>query len=122
VQEGTSTVESGRPCTPAPASDGALPPGYPPRLALPPGAVVTDISRQAGLDLVTGRVDAPVDAVLTHFRESAEPAGFVVTRDEDEGQAGRLQLFGATSEIGVTVARLGCPRGATGFTVQVPAA
>ena len=122
VQEGTSTVESGAACVPAAEVDQPLPASYPSRLPLPPGAVLTDVRRQGEQDLVTGRVEGDADDVLTHFREAAEPAGFGVVRDEDEGRSGRLQLFGAAAVVDVTVARLTCPRGSAGFTlaVQVP--
>jgi hypothetical protein len=113
VLEGSSRVESGAPCpTPAPR------PGVPAApVALPPAAVLTDVTEQAGQRLVTGRVAAPVDQVLEHFRSAP---GFVVTRDEDEGRGGRLLLFGARGDVAVTVARLTCPRGFTGFTIAAP--
>lgn len=119
VQEGTSTVESGAPCVPAPETTAALPATYPPRLPLPPGSLLTAVERLGGVDLVSGRVDAGAEAVLDHFRTAAEPAGFAVVRDEDEGRAGKLQLFGSTATLDVTVAQLTCPRGASSFTVQV---
>lgn len=98
---------------PAPSLDPASVP--PPPVDLPPGAVLTDVTQAGQERLVTGRVAAGVDEVLEHFRGAA---GFVVTRDEDEGRAGELRLFGAAGEIGVTVARLTCPRGQTGFTLS----
>ena len=111
--EGTSTVESGSPCVaPSPLADSAVPESP---VLLPTGAVLTDVTEAAGQQLITGRVDLPVAAVLEHFR--AAP-GFVVSRDEDEGRGGRLQLFGVSGDVGVTVARLTCPRGVTGFTVS----
>ena len=111
--EGSSSAVSGAPCVPTPALTAAVPP---PPVALPAGAVLTDV-RQAGAQrLVSGRVEATVDEVLAHFRSAP---GFVVSRDEDEGRAGELQLFGAAGDVGVTVARLTCPRGATSFTVAV---
>ena len=122
VQEGTSTVESGAPCVPAAEVDQPLPASYPSRFPLPPGTVLTDVRRQGERDLVTGRVEGDAEALLTHFRDAAEPAGLAVVRDEDEGRAGRLQLCGAAVTVDVTVARLTCPRGSAGFTlaVQVP--
>jgi hypothetical protein len=48
---------------------------------------------------VTGRAPGDARDVLEHFRTAAGPAGFAVIRDEDEGRSGRLQLFGATSEV-----------------------
>ena len=86
-----------------------------PPVDLPPGSVLTDVRQVGDQRLVTGRVSATVDQVLEHFR-TAE--GFVVSRDEDEGRAGELQLFGAAGTVGVTVARLTCPRDQTGFTVS----
>lgn len=109
--DGVSTVESGAPCVPpSPLAEplAALP------VEPPPGAVLTGVTEQAGQRLVTGRVAGPVDGVLEHFR--AAP-GYVVSRDEDEGRAGRLQLFGARGDVGITVALLTCPRGSTGFTI-----
>lgn len=111
--EGSSTVESGAPCVAASPLDAASVP--PPPVALPPGSVLTDVTQSGPTRLVTGRVEADVDAVLDHFR-TAE--GFVVSRDEDEGRAGELQLFGAAGDVGVTVARLTCPRGSTSFTLS----
>lgn len=119
VQDGVSVVESGRPCEPQPAVPGPLPEAYPQALVLPAGSLVTDVREQAGAQLVTGRVEGDASAVLEHFRAAAEPAGFAVIRDEDEGRAGRLQLFGVGSEVGVTVAQLTCPAGSTGFTLSV---
>lgn len=84
-------------------------------VALPFGAVLTDVREIGGQRLVTGRAPASVTEVLAHFR--AAP-GYVVTRDEDEGRSGELQLFGSTGDVGVTVARLTCPRGQTGFTLS----
>ena len=118
-QEGVSVAESGNPCVPEPAVPGPLPTDYPAGLALPAGTVVTFTAEQAGTSFVSGRVDADVATTLSHFRDLAEPAGFAVIRDEEEGAGGRLQLFGATSEVGVTVAMLPCPRGSAGFTVSV---
>lgn len=114
--DGTSVTGSSAPCEPAPALDGEQPPVP---LALPAGSVVTDVTEIAGQRLVTGRVSAEVSDVLEHFRLAAEPAGFVVQRDEDEGRAGELLLFGVRGDVGITVARLACPRGDTGFTVAV---
>lgn len=119
VVEGTSTVASSSPCSVA------APIVAPERgtvLPLPPGAVLTDVTEQTGQRLATGRVEAGVEEVLAHFRAAAASGGYVVQRDEDEGRAGRLLLFGSAGEIGVTVARLTCPRGATGFTLAVPLA
>lgn len=121
VQEGTSTVESGAPCVPAPEVSAPLPASYPASLALPRGAVVTSVGRQGGFDLVSGRVEAPAEDVLDHFRDAAEPAGFAIVRDEDEGRAGQLQLFGPSRELGITVAQLTCPRGSSGFTLRTQA-
>lgn len=109
--EGSSTVESSRPCVAAPP----LAPVPPVPVALPAGALVTDVTEAAGQRLVTGRVEATVEQVLAHFRSVP---GFVVTRDEDEGRAGELQLFGSTGDVGVTVARSTCPRGETRFTLS----
>ena len=113
--EGVSEGASGAPCVPP--SPLAAPPEPPPPVVLPPGAVLTDVAEQAGQRLVTGRVEATVEEVLAHFR--ADP-GYVVTRDEDEGRSGRLQLFGARGDVGVIVAVLTCPRGLTGFTISSP--
>lgn len=82
---------------------------------LPLGSVLTDVRQVGDQRLVTGRAPATVGQVLEHFRSSE---GFVVSRDEDEGRSGELQLFGAAGTVGVTVARLTCPRGQTGFTVS----
>ena len=119
AQDGVSVVESGAPCVPEPAVPGPLPPGYPAELALPPGTVVTYTAEQAGTLFVSGRVDADAMTTLQHFRDAAEPAELAVIRDEDEGAGGRLQLFGATTEVGVTVVTLPCPAGAAGFTVSI---
>lgn len=110
--EGESVAEPGVPCVPP--SPLAAPPVPPPPVALPPGSVLVDVSEQAGQRLVSGRVEATVEQVLAHFR--TDPS-YVVTRDEDEGRAGRLQLFGARGDVAVTVAELTCPAGLTGFTV-----
>lgn len=111
--EGTSTVEPGAPCVaPSPLDAASVPP---PPVPLPPGAVLTDVTQAGPLRLVTGRVEATVDEVLDHFRGAP---GFVVSRDEDEGRSGELQLFGATGDVTVLVARSTCPRGATRFTVS----
>lgn len=118
-QDGVSVAESGNPCLPEPAVPGPLPAGYPEQLALPPDTVITFTAEQGDTLYVSGRVDADVATTLAHFRDLAEPAGFAVIRDEEEGAGGRLQLFGATSEVGVTVAMLPCPRGSAGFTVSV---
>ena len=119
VQDGVSVVESSEPCVPEPAVREALPAGYPRALELPAGTVITYVEEQPGAQVVSGRVQASAADVLEHFRSTAEPAGFAVIRDEDEGRAGRLQLFGATSEVAVTVAKLTCPAGSAGFTVSV---
>ena len=87
----------------------------PPPVDLPPGSVLTDVRQVGDQRLVTGRVSTTVAQTLAHFRAAD---GFVVSRDEDEGRAGELQLFGAAGTIGVTVARLTCPRGQTGFTLS----
>jgi hypothetical protein len=113
--EGESRVESGNPCVPVPAL--ASTPSPAPPVVLPPGAVLTDVTVQAGQRLVTGQLDATVEEVLEHFRRDP---GYVVTRDEDEGRSGRLQLFGVRGEVGVTVAVLTCPPGLTGFTISAP--
>ena len=104
----------GAPCVPP-----SPVPAVPTAVRLPAGAVLTDVTVQAGQRLVTGRVALPVEQVLEHFR--AAP-GYVVTRDEDEGRAGELLLFGAAGDVGVTVAELTCPRGATGFTIATSGA
>lgn len=111
--EGTSVAASGVACAP-PSPLPAPPPDVP--LALPPGAVLTDTTLLGGQRLVSGRVEDSVAAVLGHFR--AAP-GYVVQRDEDEGRSGELVLFGATGDVSVTVARLTCPQGSTGFTIAV---
>ena len=111
--EGSSTAQSGAPCAAPSPLDAASVPAPP--VDLPPGSVLTDVRQVGDQRLVTGRVSATVDQVLEHFR-TAE--GFVVSRDEDEGRSGELQLFGAAGTVGVTVARLTCPRGQTGFTVS----
>lgn len=113
--EGVSTQVPGLPCVPVPPL--TAPPTPPPPVVLPPGTVLTDVTVQSGQRLVTGQVDAPVEEVLAHFR--SDP-GYVVTRDEDEGRTGRLQLFGARGEVGILAAVLTCPRGLTGFTISVP--
>ncbi len=111
---GTSTAESGAPCVaPSPLDAASVPP---PPVDLPRGSELTDVRQVADQRLVTGRVPATVEQVLAHFR-AAE--GFVVSRDEDEGRSGELQLFGAAGTVGVTVARLTCPPGQTGFTLAV---
>lgn len=110
--EGSSSVAPGLPCqapTPLPAAAATAAP-----VALPPGALLTDVREQAGQRLVTGRTPAPVGEVLDHFRAVE---GHVVVRDEDEGRSGRLLLFGAGGDVAVTVARQTCPRGTTGFTL-----
>ncbi len=111
--EGESVVASGVPCVPS----SPLPSAPPAAVALPRDSVVVDITEQAGQRLVSGRVEATVAEVLTHFR--SDPA-YVVTRDEDEGRSGRLQLFGSAGDVAITVAVLTCPRGQTGFTVSIP--
>ena len=113
--EGSSTVESGAPCLPAPPLAAATAPQPP--VALPPDAVLTDVREVGGTRLVTGRSPGTVAEVLAHFRGVT---GYVVVRDEDEGRAGELQLFGVAGDVGVTVARLTCPRGLTGFTLATP--
>lgn len=113
--EGESTQVPGVACVPVPPL--TAPPTPPPPVVLPAGAVLTDVTVQQGQRLVTGQLEAPVEEVLEHFRNDP---GYVVTRDEDEGRAGRLQLFGARGEVGITVAVLTCPRGLTGFTISVP--
>ena len=112
TQEGVSSAAPGASCAPAPELVADPAPSAP--VALPAGAVLTDVTQQAGQRLVTGRVEAPVQEVLEHFRAAPD---YVVSRDEDEGRSGRLQLFGARGEVSVTVARLTCPRGSTGFTL-----
>jgi hypothetical protein len=113
--EGESRVEPGRSCAPVPPLAAA--PSPPPPVQLPTGSVLTDVTVQQDQRLVTGRVDATVQEVLEHFRRDP---GYVVTRDEDEGRSGRLQLFGARGALGVTVAVLTCPQGLTGFTISSP--
>lgn len=113
--EGTSTQEPGVACQ-APEPLTSAPP-VPADLALPAGAVLTDTRPLGGSASVTGRVEAPVAEVLAHFRAAVDAAGFVLQRDEDEGRAGELAFFGARGTGQVTVSRLTCPRGATGFTV-----
>ena len=110
--EGVSTAVPGVPCVPA--SPLAAAPDRPPPVALPPGAVLTDVTEQAGQRLVSGQVGGSVQEVLAHFRRA--PA-YVVTRDEDEGVAGELVLFGPRGDVAVTVAELACPQGVTGFTL-----
>ncbi len=111
--EGESTQAPGVTCSP-PSPLAAVPS---PPVALPPGSVVVGLDEQAGQRLLTGRVEATVDEVLDHFRGLP---GAVVSRDEDEGRTGRLQLFAAAGDVGVTVALLTCPRGLTGFTLSTP--
>lgn len=109
--DGVSTLESGVPCVPPSILSepvGVLP------VEPPPGAVLTDVAQQGGQRLITGRVVGSVEDVLEHFRSAP---GYVVSRDEDEGRSGRLQLFGARGDVAVTVALLTCPRGSTGFTI-----
>jgi hypothetical protein len=118
-QDGVSVVESPRPCEPEPATSDPVPEGFPRQLALPPGTVVTGVGSAADQVQVTGRAAGDAGDLLEHFRTAAGPAGLAVIRDEDEGRSGRLQLFGATSEVSVTVARLGCPAGSARFTVAV---
>lgn len=120
VQEGTSTVESGAPCVPTPVTAAPLPAAFPQRLALPAGSEQIGVERRGEVDLLTWRVPGSAAQVLTHFRDAAEPAGFAVVRDEDEGRTGKLQLFGASSTIDITVASLTCPRGSAAFTLQLP--
>ena len=119
TQDGVSVVESARPCEPQPATSDPVPEGFPRQLALPPGAVLTGVGSAAGSAQVTGRAEGDAGELLEHLGAAAGPAGFAVFRDEDEGRSGRLQLFGATSEVAVTVARLGCPPGSSAFTVAV---
>jgi hypothetical protein len=114
--EGESRVELGAPCAPRPVLVADPAPSVP--VELPPAGVLTDVTEQAGQRLVTGRVEATVEQVLAHFR--AAP-GYVVTRDEAEGRAGELLLFGARGDVAVTVATLTCPRGFTGFTIATAA-
>lgn len=112
TQEGVSSAAPGATCSPAPELVADPTPSAP--VALPAGAVLTDVTEQAGQRLVSGRVALSVGEVLAHFR--ADPA-YVVTRDEDEGRSGTLQLFGARGDVGITVADLTCPAGLTGFTI-----
>ena len=114
---GTSVEESGAAC--APASPLASVPPVPQDLALPPGSLVTQHGGRSDALLLTGRVAAPVEDVLAHFRTALERAGFVLQRDEDEGRAGELGFFGARADGTVVVSRLTCPRGETGFTLSV---
>ena len=118
--EGESSVAPGRPCAPATALP-SVPP-LPQDVALPAGAVVTAYEGTADVVSVTGRTDLRVDEVLDHFRTALQRAGFVLQRDEDEGRAGQLGFFGARADGSVTVARLTCPRGATGFTLRATSA
>ena len=97
-----------------PPSPLAAAPDPPPPVTLPPGSVLTDVTEQAGQRLVTGRVAASVQEVLEHFRGAPS---YVVTRDEDEGVAGELVLFGPRGDVAITVAELACPEGLTGFTL-----
>ncbi len=113
--EGVSSQAPGVMCVPP--SPLAAAPDPPPPVVLPAGAVLTDVSVQAGQRLVTGRVELTVSEVLQHFRR--DPS-FVVTAEEDEGPAGRLRLFGRSGQVDVTVAELTCPSGLTGFTVAAP--
>lgn len=118
VTQGVSVQESGAPCEPPPALGAVPPDALPPGLELPAGALVTAVAEQQGFTLVTGRVEATVAQVLDHFRAASGRAGLVVQRDEDEGRGGKLDFFGLSVESGVTVARLACPGGSTGFTVR----
>ena len=116
--EGTSTVVPGPSCRTPRAVREPLPAEYPEGLALPPGAVLTGVEHADGYALVTGRVAADVGSVLEHFGAAVEAAGLVVQRQESEGRSGQLVFFGALREGGVSVARLACPAGETGFTVR----
>lgn len=111
--EGTSTAESGRPCVAAPAVDTPLPQGFP---EPPPSSVLTAVSGSS----VSGRVEAPIEAVVAHFTAAFDRAGYVVQREEDEGRAVRLGFFGGSrGDASLDVATLTCPSGSTGFTMTV---
>ena len=112
VVEGRSSVEPGASCVPAPAVADGPSEGLP---ALPPGTTVT----AAGKGTVSGRVPAPVDDVVEHFRAAMDRAGYVVQREEDEGRAVRLAFFGARGDATLDVALLTCPAGSAGFTLTV---
>ena len=88
-------------------------------IALPPGSVVTTYGGTADTVTLTGRVEAPVEQVLTHFRSAVERAGFVLQRDEDEGRSGELGFFGARADGTLAIAKLTCPTGTTGFTLRL---
>lgn len=115
MSEGESAVESGLPCRPAAPVPGPLPSGVP---SPPPGTVLTLASGTTA----SGRVAAPLDEVVEHFRTAFDRAGYVVQREEDEGRAVRLAFFGAGGDADLTVATLTCPAGSTGFTVVLRAA
>ena len=116
--DGSSVAEPRPSCTPAPAVDRDLPADFPAGLDLPARTVLTGVDRSAGSTVVSGRVRAPVEDVLAHFREAVAGAGLVVQRDESEGRSGELLFFGAETEGGVAVAKLSCPAGSTSFTVR----
>lgn len=115
VVEGRSTQVPGRACAPP----SPLPSPPPQAVPLPPGAAVTAYASRDGQSVLTGRTADSVDEVLAHFRTTLEREGYVLSRDEDEGRAGELGFFGARADGTVTVARLTCPRGQTGFTLRL---
>ena len=111
VQDGASTRE-GPTCTPAPAVSGTPPALVPP---LPAGAVLTEV----GSDVVSARVERPLDAVVAELRASLEGDGWVVTREEDEQRAVRLGFFGVRGSGTASLAALSCPPASTALSVRV---
>ena len=112
VVEGKSTVESGVACVPASPVPAPLPRGFP---ELPAGAILTAVSA----DEVSGRVAGDVEDVVAHFRAAVDRAGYVITRDEDEGRSAQLAFFGTRGDGTATIAALTCPSGSTGFTLRL---
>ena len=112
VSEGESTVESGAPCRPASPVPDPLPTAFPPA---PAGAELTLVEGGTA----SGRVALPLDDVVAHWKAAFDRAGYVVQREEDEGRAVRLALFGARGDATLDVADLTCPSGSTGFTMGV---
>ena len=115
VTEGESAVESGEPCRPASPVPDPLPSAFP----SPPAA--SQLTLVEG-GTASGRVALPLDEVVAHWKAVFDRAGYVVQREEDEGRAVRLALFGARGDAEVVVATLTCPAGSTGFTVVLRAA
>jgi hypothetical protein len=112
VSQGESRRESGLPCMPPSPVPGPLPSGLP---APPTGSLLTLVAPGTA----SGRVEAPLDDVVAHFKAVFDSAGYVVQREEDEGRAVRLAFFGAGGDASLTVATQTCPAGTTGFTLAV---